>query len=315
MRFGHLERSMSNTWNEDGRDDFVPPEADSREQDADSQQPPWHPGRSGELSTSPLLSHQSRNRGYDSPRMPDMAIYDQPLESLISNREGGADDTAAGLGHPGRPHNQDSSMEFDSALQFYGANVDGVTSFSEHPSYDDTGVYSHDDLTAIRGPHSGVSQPIIPHFYDPRFDHRYLHSNKYPMYWYQDHEPAEDRKPAPVDRPFRETHNPEESNEEDVSNLKSPPVASLPAATSRRASAPRERPPTRECTRLKRKPNATAGRAFRTVTGERTSECRLRPSKEELDDAPNSRTKKALKTWYERLGELDHFRREHGHSK
>jgi hypothetical protein len=324
MRFGVLERSMNNTWNDDGRDGFVPHEADSRQQDDESPQPLWHPGQIGELSTSPLYPRQSRNTSYDSPRVGDMAMYDQPLV--------GVDDTTADLGHPGHPHNQNSSMGFESTLQLYGASAEDmmpimeqpdnmqyspVTSFSEYPSYENTGVSSgREDLTAIRGPHPGVSQPIIFHFFDHRFDNRHLHSNQYPMYRYQDHEPVEDRKPPPVDRTFREMHNnPEEGNEEEISHLKSPPVASLPVAPSRLAPVPRKRPPTRASTRRKSKPRAPAGRAFRTVTGERSSERRLQLSKEELDEAPNSRAEKALKTWYERLGELDVYRREHGHSK
>jgi hypothetical protein len=331
MRFGELECSMNNTWTDDGGDGFVPHDADSRQQDAESQQPPWHPGRSCELSTSPLHSHshQSRNPSYESPRVTDMAVYDQPLESPIANRAG-VDDTATDLVHPGRAHHQDSSMGFDSTLQLYSASVDGMmpvmeqpdnihyspgTSFPEYQSYEDTGVSGHKDLTTIRGPHPGVSQPILFHFFDTRFDNRCLHSNQYPMYRYQDHEQFEDRKPPPVDTTFREMQNPEKSNEEEISHLKSPPAASLPVYPDQLASTLGKRPPTRTSKRLKSKPKVPATRAFGTVTGERTSECRLEPSKEELDEAPNSRAKKALKTWYGRLRQLDVYRREHGHSK
>jgi hypothetical protein len=333
MRFGDLERSMNNKWNDEGRDGFVPHEADPRQQDDESLQQPWHPGRSGELSTSPLDPRHSRNPSYDSPRVADMAMYDQPLESPIANRAG-VDDTTADLGHPGRPHNQDTSMGFDNRTlqQLYAASVledmmpimeqsdpihySPVTSFSEYPSYDETGVSGHEDLTTIRGPHPGVSQPIIFHFFDHRFDNRCLHSNQYPMYRYQDHEPVEDRKPPPVDRTVREMQNPEESNEEEISNLKSPPVASLPVAPSRRVSAPRKRPPTRASTKRKSMRKAPpVGPSFKTVTGERTSERRVELSKEELDEAPNSRAKKALFTWYKRIHDLDVYRTEHGHCK
>jgi hypothetical protein len=322
MRFGDLERSMSNTWNDDGRDGCVPDEADSRQHDEESQQPAWNPGHGERLTSSPL--HPSRNPSYDSPIVADMARYDQHLESPISSRAGvNATSLRSDLRHLGNSHNQDSSMRFDSTLHLPGPSVEDmmpimeppcyspVASFPDCASYNDTGVSGHDDLTTTGGPHPGVSQPIIFHF----FDHRYLHSNQYPMHWYQGYAPVEDRKPLPADRAFREIQNPEENTEEEVSNLKFPPVASLPVASSRRDSAPKERSPRRAPTRRKSKPKAPADRACITVTGERTSERRLQPSKEELDEAPNLRAKKALKTWYERLKELDVYRREYGHSK
>lgn len=90
------------------------------------------------------------------------------------------------------------------------------------------------------------------------------------------------------------------------------PFAALPSGD--RKPSPKDLskiPVKREVTKKKRRPTKRSSQTT-TSSGERTSQHQCSPTDEEIFEAKTPRAKKALETWYQRLGDLIDYKEKHG---
>mmetsp|Transcript_31657 Transcript_31657/g.76620 ORF Transcript_31657/g.76620 Transcript_31657/m.76620 type:complete len:376 (+) Transcript_31657:2712-3839(+) len=190
---------------------------------------------------------------------------------------------------------------------FHHANTANAFHQIHHQPYEDYHVDPHN-------PYVSHHQMVY------RFEPHYL-----PSTWHAMYKPTEmDRKPTAVSySPNRPPISPVKTSNSPPVHV--PPVASrdpdayaAPNTTSARAAAASNSPPSPVAGRRpqpRRSRKARGGRRQPVAPQHQANRVHEKPTAKELKDAPTSRARKAIESWYERFNELVDYANTYGDSK
>lgn len=135
---------------------------------------------------------------------------------------------------------------------------------------------------------------------------------------------VDERKSPPVASVAHGSDRSTHDNGKTNSNLKAPPVASLPARGTRRSSRittqtiKNKVSPKKAHSKVVKSPRSKTRNGSRIKAAappKRTSTLIIRPTKKQLNEARTRRKTEALLTWFKRLQELVEFKDDNGHGK